>query len=54
MFESKNQINRTLQALAERLEFAKAPSTALAVCGGAALLVMNLMTRTATNVADQI
>jgi len=52
MFASKDQIHRARKALAERLEFVRAPPTELAVCGGAALQVMNLMTRTATKDVD--
>jgi len=52
MFSSKEHIHRILKALAERLEFAKASTTELAVCGGAALHVLNLMTRDVTKDVD--
>ncbi|MBI2932081.1 MAG: hypothetical protein HYY16_10565 [Planctomycetes bacterium] len=52
MFTAKDHISQALTALAERLEFAKAPAIELAVCGGAALHVMNLMTRGVTKDVD--
>ncbi len=49
---SKDKIEQTLRALAERLEFAQAPPTEIAVCGGAALFIMGFMTRSVTKDVD--
>jgi len=52
MLYSKDRVNRALQALAERLEFSKAPETEIAVCGGAALFAKGFMTRQVTEDVD--
>lgn len=52
MLTSKDKIEQALRALAERLEFAQAPPTEIAVCGGAALFVMGFMTRPVTKDVD--
>lgn len=52
MLTSKQATEKVLRALAERLEFVGAPSTELAVCGGAALHVLGLMTRGVTKDVD--
>jgi len=52
MLTSKEAVERVLRALAERLDFVKAPRTELAVCGGAALHVLGLMTRAVTKDVD--
>jgi len=52
MLNSRDKIEQSLRALAERLEFVGAPHTSLAVCGGAALFVRGLMTRDVTKDVD--
>jgi hypothetical protein len=52
MLASKDQVTRALQALAERLDYSKAPETEIAVCGGAALFVEGFMTRQVTKDVD--
>ena len=52
MLDSKEAIERVLRALAERLDLAQAPPIELAVCGGAALHVLGLMSRGVTRDVD--
>ncbi len=52
MLDSKDRVGQALKALAERLEFSKAPETEIAVCGGAALFAKGFMTRQATKDVD--
>ncbi len=52
MLDSTEELNRVLQALAERLGFAGAPPQELVVCGGAGLFAMRWMTRTVTKDVD--
>lgn len=52
MFGSKEEVERLLRALAERLELSGAPLVELAVCGGAALQVSGLMRRSLAATKD--
>ncbi len=52
MFGSREEVERLLRALAERLDLAKVPTVELAVCGGSALQVMGLMRRTVAATKD--
>ncbi|MBI5367198.1 MAG: hypothetical protein HZA54_09185 [Planctomycetes bacterium] len=47
MFRNRGEIDRALQAVAARLELTNAPPVELSACGGAALIVQGLMTRSA-------
>jgi|ERR1043166_2693705 hypothetical protein len=52
MLDSKDKVDQALSALSARLEFAKAPKTEIAVCGGAALFLKGFMTRQVTQDID--
>jgi hypothetical protein len=52
MLDSTDRIRQALDALAKRLEFSGAPSTEIAVCGGAALFLRGLMSRHVTKDVD--
>lgn len=52
MLDSRDKIEQSLRALAERLEFVGAPHTSLAVCGGAALFIKGFMSRGVTKDVD--
>lgn len=52
MLDSKEEIERALRALSDRLDATHSPATELAVCGGAALHVRGLMTRGVTRDVD--